>query len=717
MAGRKRADAPARDVALDPSERVHRIRVCLVGVCFLVAYGTVAGRLVQLQTDPDARFSEEDLTHIGFTTLHRPRGDILDREGRVLATDRTVYSLAVNPKRVTDPLTLVNWITARIDADRDDVYERVTRRGSENQSLKFVWIKRRLDDFEAPKMGDIDEAPDRDALILQEETVRYYPEGPVAAHVLGFANLEGQGAEGVELAYDTRLRSEAGRKVYRVDSKRRVLDFLTLEYEPPAGGEDVTLTIDASLQHTLEVELDRAVEKTSARGAMGLLMDPNSGAVLALAARPAFDPNQYFDYQGGELKNRTFVDVFEPGSAFKIVAASAAIELGLVTPRDMIDCEGGSFNPYGHRIQDTHPRGLIPFSQAFAESSNIATIKLGALLGQERLETWIRRFGFGTKTGLDLPGESNGLFRPRREWSRLSMGSLPIGQEIAVTMMQLAQGYNVIANGGYRVEPYLVEKATGSEGEITYLHRGRRERVLSEETAEIMRALCHHVVTWESGTGWRAAIPEYRVGGKTGTAQIARSDGRGYYTDRYTAVFAGFGPIIDPRLTCVVVVQEPKMGTHHGGQASGPVFKAVMLDALTQLHVPPDPMRPTEKGQLMVASASGLKQMIDADTVATRPSFDAVDPIETKAITNYATLQLTHGGELEDLWGPRLPDFSGMTKRQAKAEIVALGLQWDPQGVGRVVSQYPPAGAPLNDVAVCRLVFDTDAPEAANEAS
>ncbi len=716
MAGRKRAVAPARDVALDPAERVHRIRVCLVGICFLAAYGTVAGRLVQLQVDPDARFSQEDLTHIGFTTLHRPRGEILDREGRVLATDRTVYSLAVNPSRVTDPLTLVNWITSRIDSDRD-IYERVTRQGGENQTRKFVWIKRRLGDSEARKMEDIDDAPDRDALILQEESLRFYPEGPLAAHVLGFANIEGQGAEGIELAYDERLRSEAGRKVYRVDNKRRMLDYLTLEYEPAAGGENVTLTIDASLQHTLEVELDRAIETTNARGAMGLLMDPKSGAVLALAARPAFDPNLYFDFEGGLRKNRTFVDVFEPGSAFKIVAASAAIELGLVTPSDLIDCEGGSFNPYGHRIKDTHPRGAIPFSQAFAESSNIATIKVGALLGQERLETWIRRFGFGTKTGLDLPGESSGIFRSRRDWSRLSMGSLPIGQEIAVTMLQLAQGYNIIANGGYRVEPYLVEKAVGSEGEITYLHRGLRERVISEETAEIMRALCHHVVTWEYGTGWRAAIPEYRVGGKTGTAQIARPDGRGYYTDRYTAVFAGFGPIIDPRLTCVIVVQEPKMGTHHGGQASGPVFKAVMRDALVQLHVPPDPMRPTEAGKLMVASASGLKQMIDADTVAVRPSFDAVDPVEAKAVTNYAALQLTHGGDLEDLWGPRLPDFSGMTKRQAKAEIVGLGLQWDPQGVGRVVSQFPPAGAPLDDVAVCRLIFATDAAEAPDETS
>ena len=299
-------------------------------------------------------------------------------------------------------------------------------------------------------------------------------------------------------------------------------------------------------------------------------------------------------------KNRALLDMFEPGSAFKIVTASAALEHGLIVPETLIDCEGGAFNPYGHRIRDFHKLGVEPFSKCFEESSNIAIIKVGAMLGKERLETWIRRFGFGDRTSPDFQFESPGMFRPLSEWSGLSMGALPMGQEIAVTIPQMARAFAVIANGGFLVEPYFVEQAATRDGRVTYRHEAPPPtRILSERTAATMRDLSYQVVRY--GTGAPASIPEYRVGGKTGTAQMARKDGRGYDPDRYTTVFAGFAPVGNPRLVAIIVVQEPMIRLHYGGYVCGPVFPRRGprgLDSLGRARGPgPRRQRPTHKAR------------------------------------------------------------------------------------------------------------------------
>ncbi|MEX2016009.1 MAG: penicillin-binding transpeptidase domain-containing protein, partial [Candidatus Hydrogenedentales bacterium] len=354
------------------------------------------------------------------------------------------------------------------------------------------------------------------------------------------------------------------------------------------------------------------------------------------------------------------------GSAFKIVTAAAALEHGLITPNDFVDCENGEFNPYGKRIRDTHPLGVIPFWESFAYSSNIAIIKVAALLGEERMENWIRRFGFGVRTGVEMPGESAGIFRPREQWSGRSMGALPIGQEMAVNMLQLAQAFSAIANGGVLVKPYVVERAVSKSGETTYRHDpapGRR--ILTEDTAEHMKMLCYAVVAGKDTTGRYAVISEYRAGGKTGTAQIARPDGKGYYHDRYTTIFAGFAPVRDPQLTCVIVVAEPMIPQHYGGYVCGPVFKEVMREALVRLNVPPDPM-PTKHEVTNLALASAptipLVPMADADTVTPRPQFDAFEPVDLPR----DALTLLPAANAPAVNVPVLPDFRGLTKWEAK---------------------------------------------------
>ena len=361
---------------------------------------------------------------------------------------------------------------------------------------------------------------------ITDEPERIYPEGSLAAHVLGFVNREGEGGSGLELLYNDRLKCVPGRRRARKDIQGRLLRSRTIEYIPPTGGEDLYLTIDKNMQYALERELADVIERCNAEHAMGILMEPHSGAILALAYVPTFDPNRFNEYSPEVYVNRTVVDFFEPGSSFKIITAAAALEHGLITPDTLIDCEGGAFNPYGHRIKDFHALNVEPFTTCFAESSNIAIIKVAAMLGKERLAEWIARFGFGVRTGRDFQGESPGMVHPLKNWSRLSMGSLPMGHEIGVTMPQLARAYCAIANGGFLIEPYLVERAVSREGIVTYEHDASlRTRILSEQTAETMKMLCHQVVIHPEGTGRYANIPEYR--GRRKDWHGSRGQGRG----------------------------------------------------------------------------------------------------------------------------------------------------------------------------------------------
>lgn len=684
------------------TERWHRIRIQLLMVCMTLLFGVITARLVQLQSDPDLRFSEEDLKHISTKQLERPRGKIFDRNHRVLASNRKIPSLSVNPSYVEEPEVLAGYLAPRLRYDESAILERLTRTKS-GRKMKHVWLKRHMMPDEFARLSLIEDAPDSKALNIHDDSLRYYPENELAAHVLGFSNREGVGSEGIEAKFNDRLSSQAGEHEMRLDRKRNYLEFRTLNYKAPTGGDDVYLTIDAQLQYTLEQALDRAMEEHNATRSMGLLMDPDTGAILAMATRPAFDPNDFNAVEPELRRNRVVTDFFEPGSSFKIVTAAAALELGLVTPDTLIDCMGGRFNPYGKSIGDEHKLGVVPFSETFIQSSNIAIIKVAALLGPERLESWIRRFGFGRKSGLEVQLESPGYFRSQKNWSRLSMGSLPMGQEIGVTMPQLAAAFSVIANGGLAVRPHLVDRVVGQDGETTYrFDSGATERVISEKTAATMRDLAHQVVASAHGTGKRAAIREYRVGGKTGTAQIADPVNGGYYKNRYTAVFAGFAPIVEPKITAVIVVQEPMITNHFGGFVSAPVFREVVREALVKMRVPEDPMDP-EFFRRERRLFKDIAREVDADTVNSQIELSLLETsIFDETIDG---LELVASSADKQSGGKRLPNFAGMTKREAKLRTLELGIGWDPQGAGWVVRQDPPAGTPLNDIRVCKLIF------------
>lgn len=685
------------------------LMLCLVAVC---------GRLAQLHLNPDLELSEEERTHIGMVTLQEPRGKIFDRNGLVLATNRDVPSLWVDPRKVTKPEELALTLSAELNLPLDQTFERLTATESNGNPMKFMWVKRWLTDV-SPDTIDQLIAESHGALAVKYESTRYYPQGETAAHLLGFVNRVGEASEGVELLFDHHLKSVPGQHKARKDAGRRLLESLTLDYTPPTGGDSIQLTLESSIQHTLETALDRRIVECNAASGMGIVMDPKTGAILALACRPAYDPNLYTEFDPALRKNRALVDRFEPGSAFKIVTAAAALEHGIVTPDTMIDCENGGFNPYGHRIKDFHSLGVEPFRVCFEQSSNVAIIKVAAQLGPERLDQWIRRFGFGATTSRDftlntpkgpMSLETSGIYRPREKWSRLTMGSLPMGQEIAVTLIQLAKSFSVIANGGYVVEPYYVERAVNRNGETTYqFPHGERQRILSPETAKTMQELCKQVV--DTGTGAKADIDEYTVAGKTGTAQMARKDGRGYDPDRFTTVFSGFAPANNPAVVSVIVIQEPMIRLHYGGYVCGPVFKEVVREALVRLNVPPDRPENAQKPEEKPEEKSEKKRPAeDADTIVARLDIQEQEMLEDSlenllepldGLALIAPMPMMHSGEPLK----RLPDLVGMNKRQAAETLRNLGIPWDVKGSGWVTSQYPPAGTPIYEVLMCSLEF------------
>jgi cell division protein FtsI/penicillin-binding protein 2 len=654
----------------------------------LVYFGILL-RLVQLRFCPDPRLVALDDSHVGTRSVTAPRGDIFDRNGRLLATDLIIRSLAVDPGIVTDPLLLAATLRPILGMDKNENMVCLAKLDKQGKQRQFVPVKRGLSDEEVGALSSLNKSVKK-GVIIQTESRRFYPEGELAAQVLGYMGPDKALSEGIERSYDSYLRSIPGKLETRVDANRTVLTSRTIEYEPPRGGDDLHLTLDAPLQNTLEHELDAALEANDAAWAMGMLIDPKTGAVLALASRPAFNPNEYGRYKPELRKNRAVLDVFEPGSVFKIVAASAALEEGMITPQTLIDCEGGVFRHYGRRIGDFHKLGVEPFSTCFAESSNIAIIKVAELLGPKSLFEWVHRFGFGQRSTPDFAKESPGIVHPLSEWTRFSMGSVPMGQEISVTLPQLARAFSVIANGGCLVEPYLVERAVAPDGTTTYEHELRPpRRVLSEATAATMRELCHLVVT--QGTGTAACIREFRVGGKTGTAQIARPDGKGFFSDRFTTIFAGFAPLSDPKICAVIVVQEPQVELHYGGHVCGPIFKRVVREALIRMNCPEDPIREDIK--------ESAPEVADADMVVARAdrSQEMLEPLNGLDLVSYGA-DVTYDE-------PCLPSFVGMTKRQVLLKSKALGVQWVMEGAGRLVSQEPPAGTLLSKVTLCRLRF------------
>jgi cell division protein FtsI (penicillin-binding protein 3) len=608
-----------------------------------------------------------------------PRGTIYDRSGTLLAMTVGAESVVVNPTKLNDVDIAAGILASTLHLDESDLKARMIEARARNRG--FLWVKRRAADAELESLRSMNFP----WIEFRPETERHYPNGPLAAHLLGGVDFEEHGNAGVEKGLEPLLHGAPGALRVLTDVKRRGLDSTVAR--APRTGQSITLTVYSRLQYIAEREIAAAVQAHEAVSGSVVVMNPHTGEILALASYPTYDPNQP-PRAGDNIEGRRNHAVsvpFEPGSVFKIITLTAALETTNLTPDSPIDCGRGSITLYGRTVHEAHGGyGTIPMATVLAKSSNVGAIRVGMRVGQEKMYEYVRRFGFGTKTGVPVPGESRGMVRPLKVWGPTSLPSVAMGQEVGVTTLQLAQATSVIANGGMLVKPRLVLKRDGQTvaGETPV-------RVIKPETAITMRQLMEGVVL--HGTGSKARLDGYTSGGKTGSAQIFDVSTH-HYTHTYNGSFVGMAPIANPQVVVAVTLN----GTHgsggFGGQAAAPVFRTVAMEALRVLDVPKD--LPEQDVPLQVAAKP---QPVEDVSIAGlsgdgRSILDDGDGVDDSASTVAVA-------------GPKVPDFKGKTMRTVLAEAASQGISVVPDGTGVARVQYPRAGSPLREGERVRVRF------------
>jgi cell division protein FtsI (penicillin-binding protein 3) len=630
---------------------------------------------VQISTGDRLREMAED-QHLRHLRVSPRRGAIYDRHGAELAVSADVDSVYANPRRLKameqDPTTVARSITKVLDVDPQQLAKRL---GSDRY---FVWIERRVTPNEATRIRELD-IP---GIELTTEARRYYPNRHLAAHLVGFADIDGRGIEGIELAYEDRLRG-SDRRVEAIRDRRGHVVFADdMEDDRTIQGQSVVLTIDKAIQHIAERELALGVRTFEARGGSVVVMDPSTGEILALANYPPFNPNEPSKHPTAHRRNRAVVDRFEPGSTVKPFTMAAALAAGAVKPNQSINCENGVTRMGGRLLHDAHPYEWLTPTQILAYSSNIGTAKIAQDLGKKDLYRGFRRFGFGEPTGLGVPGETAGILRHYRRWYEIDTAAVSFGQGMSVTNVQLATAMSAIANGGRLMQPMLVRRMSDGHGATIEENKPRvRRQVVPRRVAKLVGQMLT-AVTEPGGTAIEAAVNGYLVAGKTGTAQKADYVHGGYAKDKWLASFIGFAPADRPSVVISVVIDEPVIA-HYGGTVAGPVFRRIAEVTLRHMGIAP------EGRQAVLAKKK--EQQIAVAEAEPAPEEEAVEKGES-AVPNVRSLPL----------------------RQAVIALHAESLVAHVQGSGIVVAQDPAPGKAVSHGSVVRLQlegrrFDADA--------
>ncbi len=548
-------------------------RAVILHTAVVFGFLIVAYRLTDLMLFDHERLARRaQQQHTAVEDVQVRRGIIFDRMGRELALNLDLESLYCDPKTFAPSWETIRMLAPLVDREPQKMLSRIPDEG------RFVWIKRKL----PPETADKVRALNIEGLGFVTEAKRFYPKGDLASHVIGFVGIDNQPLEGIELQYDKYLGAKGGKVFRERDASGRTLSS---GISAEAKGNNIVLTIDEVLQRIVEKELDRALEQWRAAAATAVMMDPYSGGILALANRPAYDPNAGGSAPGFEKRNRAITDCYEPGSVFKIVIGVGSLEEKLVTPNSLFDVSRGGIEVGGKVIRDVHKYGVITFKEVIQKSSNVGSIMAGMRLGKENIYRYAKLLGIGEKTGIDLPGEVSGWIPKPEHWSGTSLGAIPIGQEVAVTPLQIVRAYAAIANGGYLVRPHIVSEVLSPDRKTLASFRdGERRAVLSAKTAETFKEILKSV-TEDGGTARSASVDGNLVAGKTGTAQMIDPRTKRYSKDKYVSSFVGFVPADNPRIAMIVVVYEPK-GQIYGGVVAAPVFREIARQALSYLNVP-----------------------------------------------------------------------------------------------------------------------------------
>lgn len=564
---------------------MNRKRAIILNTVIIFGFCVIFFRLADLMIFNHKLYSDKAKSQqVKAEDIQVRRGNIYDRKGREFAINMELESLFCDSKDVNIDNDRMERLSSALGMKAEAI------RTKFESEKRFTWLDRKLPPDTAKRVKAVlgIEPKERDAGIkgfgLIPEAKRFYPKANLASHVIGTVGLDNQPLEGIELKYNKYLKKSGGKIYFFRDASGRMLSSGA---DTEARGDDVLLTIDEGLQYIVEKELDKAMLKWRSVAATAIMMDPFTGEILALANRPDYDLNEIGKADKNRVRDRAITDIYEPGSTFKIVIGTGSLEENICRLDSTFDAGRGSIEVGGKTVHDAHRHGLLTFKEVIQKSSNVGSIMIGMKLGKERIYKYAKLLGFGERTGIDLPGEVGGWIKHPENWSATSIGAIPIGQEVAVTPLQIVRAYSAVANGGYLVSPHIVSEVRTHEGRTVFsFPQDTKKRVISEKTAETFRGILETVVE-EGGTATAAAIDGNKVAGKTGTAQLIDRKTKRYSKDRYVSSFVGFVPADKPRFTMVVVVYEPK-GQTYGGLVAGPVFKSIADQALSYLDVPRD---------------------------------------------------------------------------------------------------------------------------------
>lgn len=615
------------------------------------------------------------------------RGTIYDRNNEPLAISATVDTVVASPPDINDVKTIASLLASALNMDAEKLTQTLTEAKEKNKAS--VYVKRKITEEESEAVRKLN----LKGIYFTKETKRFYPERNLASHVIGFAGIDSQGLDGVELIYDKYLKGTPGRIVSETDAMSRELPFGIDKYIPPEDGYNLQLTIDKVIQHIAEQELEKALIEHSAKRGTILVMDPQTGEILAMANKPDYDPNEYQKYPQKQWRNSAVSDVYEPGSTFKIITASAALEENVVRPNDNFFDPGyvivsgiriGCWRHGGH--------GSQTFVQVVENSCNPAFVNIVTKLGKDRFMPYIKAFGFGEPTGIDLPGEAKGIFNPTGV-GPVELATISFGQGISVTPIQLITAVSAVANGGKLIQPHVAKALLDKDGNVIHEFTAKPVRqVISQETAQEMKRILESVVS--NGTGGRGKIEGYKVAGKTGTAEK-------YAAGKYVASFVGFVPADDPKLAALVIIDEPAGSTIYGGQIAGPIFQRVMAASLNYLGIEPEISEPKQdtvnskvpnvtnlyvEDALRIIKQNGLKAKIEGEGYVVAEQV----PASGAEIKAGSTVILKVSSSSTDKDPVTVPDLTGKTVKEATEILDVIGLKIEIEGSGFATEQNPP---------------------------
>jgi cell division protein FtsI (penicillin-binding protein 3) len=662
----------------------------VLGVLCFLWFGCVAARLYYFQVIQYVELLGRAKHQQERTIEVAPqRGAIYDRQMNPLAMSLGVDSVYAVPSELTEPQMVASLLAPVLGVDADELRDHF------QASHSFCWVKRRVTPDEATRVRDLN----LKGVYFQRETKRFYPKGELAAQAIGYVGLDDNGLGGIEYALDAEIKGKPGRVLLASDARRHT--FYSTEWQG-VPGKNVVLTLDEKIQYIAEKTLAEEVTSARAAGGVVIVQNSNTGEILALATQPTFDPNNFNASSVDSRLNRAVGWIYEPGSTFKLISVAAALEEKLTTPEEMIDCQGGKIVLAGHTIHDDEPHYVLSVTDMLAASSDVGTIKLALRLGEDRLYRYIRAFGIGSKTGVELPGEERGLLQPPSRWSGISIGEMAIGQEAGVTPLQMVTMYSAVANGGILFEPRIIHDVfLGAHHDA--LSPAAGHRVLSEHTAEVMRQILTAVV--DHGTGIPAQLGGYTSAGKTGTAQKIDANGS-YNHSLHIASFIGFAPATRPAVTILVVIDSP-VGAYYGTEVAAPVFRSIAEQTLGYLNVPQD--NPSRWPQIVIPKPTKTPDQKQEDFMGFLPSDRessgaATSPVQPASFSNRlspdgpAPSDVPDGGIASSTVvlgdGPlvTVPDFSGWAARRVARECEKLGLDLNVLGSGLAVEQNPLAG-------------------------